>query len=256
MKNKKNWMILGFVLLTSQYVVAQNSRISDDNSIGWYNYFGTFNLNKKFGIHTEYQWRRENIITDAQQGLLRVGLNYQVHPSVQLRLGYAWIETFPYGNIPINALGRDFTEHRTFQVATINSKISKVDFSSRFMLEQRWVGRYSSPAVRVEDEYLFLNRFRYMARFQVPLKGKTIEDKTPYMAVYDEILIGFGKNVNENIFDQNRIGVLLGYRFTKNFRLEGGYLSQIVQLGREVEGRNVFQYNNGLIINSVFNFSK
>lgn len=256
MSKKINFLSLMMLFFLSKISIAQNTRITDDNAIGWYTYTGTFNLNKKFAVHTEFQWRRENTINDAQQNLLRLGVNYQVIPNVQFRVGYALVETFAYGDIPINSMGRDFTEHRTFQTVTINNKLSRVDFSSRFMLEQRWVGRYSSPNVPNEDVFPFLNRFRYMARFQLPLKGKSIEDKTPYLAVYDEIFVGFGENVNENIFDQNRLGVLLGYRFNKNFRLEAGYLNQIVQLGREVEGRNVFQYNNGLIINTVFNFTK
>jgi len=92
-----------------------------------------------------------------------------------------------------------------------------------------------------------------MVRMQVPLKANEIQDKTPYLAVYDEVFIGFGKNVNANVFDQNRIGVLLGYRFSKNFRLEGGYLNQTLQYGRLINGKNGFQHNNGLIINSNFN---
>ncbi len=233
---------------------AQNSRISDRNTIGWYNYFGTFRLNEKFGIHSEYQFRRDNLITDWQQSLFRVGVNYQIHPKVQLRFGYAWIETFAYGDIAINGFGKDFTEHRAFQMVTITDKVSIVDLSSRFMLEQRWVGRYSDESLTREDEFVYTNRARYMFRFQVPLKALSIGDKTPYIAAYDEIFIGFGKNVNENVFDQNRIGVLLGFNFSSLFRLEAGYLNQIVQLGRAVEGRNVFQYNNGLIVNSIFNF--
>ena len=50
------------------------------------------------------------------------------------------------------------------------------------------------------------------------------------------------------------MGLVLGYRFNKAFRMEAGYLNQILQLGREVTGRNVFQNNNGLIINTVLNF--
>lgn len=233
---------------------AQNTRLNDENSIGWYNYFGTFKLSSRWGIATEYQWRRNNWVADPQQGLLRVGLNYQLHPKVQLRLGYANIETAPYGEIPINGFGRDFTEHRAFQMATINDNISRVEISHRFMLEQRWVGRYSAANLEREDEFPLLNRLRYMYRMQVPLKGKVISDKTPYFAIYDEIMIGFGKNVNENIFDQNRLGILLGYRFNKNFRLEAGYLNQTLQLGRAVDNRNVFQRNNGIIFNTVFNF--
>ncbi|MEJ7829096.1 MAG: DUF2490 domain-containing protein [Segetibacter sp.] len=83
---------------------------------------------------------------------------------------------------------------------------------------------------------------------QIPLKGRTIDDKTPYAAIYDEVFVGFGKNVNENVFDQNRLGLLLGYRFSFKVRIDGGFLSQIVQMPREVGGRNVFQYNNGLIL--------
>lgn len=245
-------LLIGVLFINKTF--SQNTRITDNNTIGWFNYFGTFKLNNKIGIHTEYQLRRDNFITDKQQGLLRVGLNYQLNSKIQLRLGYAWIETYSYGDIPINGFGKDFTEHRAFEVVTITDKISILDFSHRFMLEQRWVGRYSNALLNTEDEFLFLNRLRYMCRIQLPLKGKTIESKTPYLAIYDEIFVGFGKNVNENIFDQNRFGVLLGYKFNNSLRIEAGYLNQILQLGREVEGRNVFQNNSGLLVNTILNF--
>ncbi len=252
MKTKINTLVFGLIFTTT--LIAQNNRISDKNSIGWYNYFGTFKLNNKFGIHTEYQWRRENFVTDGQQSLLRVGVNYNLNPRVQFRIGYAWIETFNYGDIPLNSLGRDFTEHRLFQMMQLSHKEGIVDFSHRFMLEQRFVGRYSSAAVTKEDEFPLLNRMRYMFRAQIPLKGKEIKNKTPYVAAYDEIFIGFGKNVNANVFDQNRLGLLLGYRFSNTVRIEGGYFNQIVQLGRQVGGLNVFQYNSGVIVNMNFNF--
>ena len=238
----------------SKTVDAQNTRISDHNNIGWYVFNGTFKINKKWGIHTEYQWRRDHVIKDWQQSLLRTGINYQVNKKLSLRLGYAWIETFNYGDIPINGFGKQFTEHRAFQMATINDKAGMVELSHRFMLEQRWIGRYTNASFTKEDEFFYVNRLRYMYRMQIPLKGKTIGDKTPYAAIYDEIILGFGKNVNENVFDQNRLGVLLGYRFSSKVRIEGGFLSQIVQLPREVGSRNVFQYNNGLIVATHLSF--
>lgn len=243
------------LFLCSGWTIAysQNTRISDKNAIGWYVYNGTFNLNKNWSIHTEYQWRRENVISNWQQSLLRVGINYNVSPKLSLRAGYAWAETFSYGDIPLNGFGKQFTEHRSFQMATLNDKISSVDFINRFILEQRWVGRYSNAALSKEDSYLYLNRIRYMYRMQIPLKGKNIGDKTPYAAIYDEVFIGFGKNVNENIFDQNRLGILLGFKFSSKLRVEGGFINQIAQLPREVNGQNVFQYNNGLILSVLFN---
>ena len=254
MNKKIAFYIIALLSLISSSINAQNTRLNNSNTIGWFNYFGTFKVSQKFGIHTEYQFRRTEIITAWQQSLLRVGVNYQPNSKIQFRLGYAWIETFPYGEIPINGMGKDFTEHRLFQMATITDKVSIVDLSHRFMLEQRWVGRYSNDNLTIEDEFPLLNRFRYMFRAQIPLKGKEIKDKTPYFAIYDEIFIGFGSNVNENIFDQNRVGIVLGYRFSPTIRIETGYLNQTLQLGREVNNRNVFQYNNGIILNANFNF--
>lgn len=234
-------------------VVAQNNRIITRDNIGWYNFFGTVQLKNKWGIHTEYQWRRDNVITDWQQSLLRVGVNYRLNERVLFRAGYGWIETFPYGEIPINALGRDFTEHRIFEMVQLKHKEGIFNFSHRFMLEQRFVGNYRSSTAEKEDIYTFLNRARYMVRLKVPLKGKELKDKTPYAALYDELFIGFGENVKSNVFDQNRLGILVGYRFNKNVSVEGGYLNQIVQLAREINNQNVFQQNNGLIINAIFN---
>lgn len=253
MHKKIVFYIIVFLSFISSTINAQNTRLKNYNTIGWYNYFGTFKVSEKFGIHTEYQFRRNDIITNWQQSLLRVGVNYQLNPKIQFRLGYAWIETFPYGEIPINGMGKNFTEHRLFQMATITDKVSIVEFSHRFMLEQRLVGRYSNANLTNEDEFPLLNRFRYLYRMQLPLKGKEIKVKTPYLAIYDEVFISFGKNVNENIFDQNRVGILIGYRVSSSIRIEAGYLNQTLQLGREVNNRNVFQHNNGVIINANFN---
>jgi hypothetical protein len=251
---KKSIIILLFFGFLHSELLAQNTRINEYNKIGWYNYFGTFKVSEKFSIHSEYQFRRNNFITDSQQNLLRFGINYQLNPKIQLRLGYAWIETYAYGETPINGFGKDFTEHRAFQMITITDKLSILDLSHRFMLEQRWVGRYSNENLSTEDQYPLLNRFRYMFRVQIPLKGNSIENKTPYLAVYDEIFIGFGENVNENIFDQNRLGIVLGYKFSNTIRIEAGYLNQILQLGREVNNRSVFQNNSGFIVNTNFSF--
>jgi hypothetical protein len=256
MNTKRQKSILIIIILTlyiNNNVFSQSSRINTYQAIGWYNYFGTLKLSNKLRAHTEYQWRRNNVITNWQQSLLRVGLNYQPNPRVLFRVGYAWVETFPYGEISINNLGRDFTEHRIFQMVQLSHKESIIDFSHRFMLEQRFVGRYSTSSFKDEDEFPLLQRMRYMFKLQLPLIGNEMKDKTPYLSLYDEILIGFGKNVNANIFDQNRLGVLLGYLFNKNVRLEVGYLNQVIQFGRQINSQSIFQNNNGLIVNAIFN---
>lgn len=241
------------MILLAASLTAQNNRITTKETIGWYNIIATTSLTPKVSLHTEYQWRRDHIITLWQQSVLRVGVSYQVNPRVLTRVGYGWIETFSYGEIPINSLGRQFTEHRIFEMLQLTHKEGIFDLTHRFMLEQRFTGRYSSADVITEDQFPETNRMRYMLRVQCPLVKKEGSDQMTYMAGYDEILIGFGKNVNANIFDQNRIGIMLGHRFSKSFRIEGGYLSQIVEFGRLVNGKNVFQYNNGIIVNGNLN---
>jgi len=235
---------------------AQSNRIHTSENIGWYNYFGTWQATEKIGLHTEYQWRRAEFITKWQQSLLRLGVNAQLNPRVLARVGYAWVETYAYGSISINGFGKSFTEHRIFQMMQLSHKESLVEFTHRFMLEQRFVGRYSAASLQKEDAYPLVHRMRYMVRLQIPLRGKAVVDNTPYVAAYDEVFIGFGKNVAANVFDQNRIAVILGYRFNKNMKVEAGYLNQIIQFGRQINAQNVFQFNQGIIINMHVNIVK
>ena len=246
-------LIIVFCILGILDGNTQNTRLNDPNTIGWFNNFTTIKIAPKWSAHLEYQWRRDNLVTDWQQSLLRTGINYQAAPNLVLRAGYAWIETFPYGDFPLQAAGKRFPEHRIYQMATLTNPVGRLDVSHRFMLEQRWIGRYTAPTLPRPDDFVFLNRLRYMVRLQYPLNNKTLTDQTWYAAAYNEVFVGFGKNVNANVFDQNRLGLLLGYRFNKTWRVEGGFLQQIVQLGRLIDNRNVFQYNNGLIINTYLN---
>lgn len=242
-----------FCLGLSNLGWAQNTRITDHNTIGWFTNTTTLQLTSRWSGHLEYQFRRDDFVKTWQQSLLRTGVNYRANDRLTLRVGYAWAETFPYGDYPIQAAGRQFPEHRAYQMALLTNPVGRVDISHRFMLEQRWIGRFLSADSSGPDEWFYVNRVRYMFRAQVPLGKPKLEDKTAYLAAYDEVFLGFGRNVNENVFDQNRLGLLVGYRFNAKFRLEGGFLQQVVQLPREINGRNVFQYNNGLIVNTVVN---
>jgi len=140
-----------------------------------------------------------------------------------------------------------FPAHRVYEQVVVTANVGKLTVLQRLRLEQRWLGRYASMNT-VTPSYVFLNRLRYMPRLDIPLGEKW------YTAFYNEIFIGFGRNLGENVFDQNRVSILIGYKANKNFRAEAGFLNQTVQLGREIENKNVFQFNNGIIINTYLNF--
>ena len=250
--NYRLFVLFAF-LFSFNFCSAQQKRLNDNNSIGWYNISTTTKLGSKWSVHAEYNMRRVGVITNGQQNLFRTGINFQPDKSILFRLGYANIETFPYGDYPINSMGKQFTEHRIFEMVSLQNKFYSTDLTHRFILEQRFSGKYSNAALTKEDEYVFLNRLRYMFKVNIPIGNPKSQRKMPFLGFYDELFIGFGKNVGENIFDQNRIGVLIGYKLNETVKVELGYLNQIVQLSREIDNKNVFQYNSGLLANLFLN---
>lgn len=246
--------IIIFTFLIINNTTAQ--RIHDNNTIGWFTTTISPKINNKWSGHIEYQWRRNDIVKTWQQSLMRLGINYKINDNVAAHVGYGWIESFPFGEPNILSVPKRTTEHRIYQQLILKNKfIGSSTFTHRFRFEERWVGRFTDINQKKEEEFVFLLRARYAPRIETPTyKGffKNQSDKGLYAAAAGELFIGFGKNIGENVFDQNRIIFLLGYKFSKKFKLEAGYLNVIQQLGREVNGSNVFQHNNGLLVNTVF----
>lgn len=244
-------LLILFLLFTSTIkLFAQSKNILTKQSIGWYNLFATIKTGSKTSVHAEYQFRRVNIITNGQQSLLRTGINYHINNNLLVRAGYAFVQTFPYGEIAINTYGKAFDEHRLYQLIQYSSTTNTLSLFHRFMVEQRWIGSYSNATLQKEDSYLILHRMRYMLRAQIPL---TINKINPvYVSAYNEFFVGIGNNVN--IFDQNRLAILLGKTLNKHVKIELGYLNQFLKLNRKVNNQNVLQHNNGFMINSNFTF--
>jgi hypothetical protein len=223
------------------------------NNIAWGCYFGDHKLSDKWGIHTEYQWRRTDFGLTWQQSLARVGVNYQLHPRVMLTLGYGLIHTFSYGDLPISRLNNAgmaqiFPEHRIYQDVLVTDKIGKVEMSHRFRLEQRYMGLfYDNENNRIAGKWKLFNRLRYRIRLAYPITEKW------YVHGYDELFIGFGKDVGYNIFDQNRVNLGFGYKFNKQGKIEAGYFSQTVQKPRLVNNLQVFEYNQGFLVALFYN---
>ncbi|NBV13950.1 MAG: DUF2490 domain-containing protein [Sphingobacteriia bacterium] len=228
---------------------AQNYRLHDDQSIGWIAFTGGIPISPKLDLYLEYQWRRTGAqyFNQWEQSLARVGFTYALLPGIKFRAGYGFIETFPYGEYPINSFGKVFPEHRIFESFILNHSQERFTFMHRYMLEQRFLGTYANATENRIDSYTFVNRLRYQGRIQMPIQGKTLDAKEFYLAAWDEIFIGFGKKVNANVFDQNRFAFLLGFAVRKDLKIEGGYFSQIIQLSRTIQQHPVFQQNSGMI---------
>lgn len=233
------------------YSYAQEQRLSDHNSIGWLAYTGTFKISPKIALHTEYQWRRTEGLKNPQQSLLRTGVNYALRKDVSLNAGYAFAETSPYGDYP-NA--NAFSEHRIYEQIVLKNPIGKVEISHRFTLEQRFLEKFLIQNGATNTDWVFLNRIRYRLRTEIPVYKNSTDNNSWSIILLDELFIGFGKKVGANIFDQNRLAALVGYKINKNIKMEAGYLSQILQQGKRVNDKSVFQYNNGIMLSTHLSF--
>jgi hypothetical protein len=241
----KKYLLL-FLLLTAIEGFGQ-TRMSDHNTIGWFSASVSKPINKKFNVQVEYQWRRVKFLKDWQQSILRGGIGYKINPKLSAFVGYGWIETFPYGEYFVASIAKRFPEHRLYEQFTLTDNIGRSTISHRLRIEQRWIGRYTNINSTEPDQTVYVNRVRYMPKIEIPLSSKC------YASLFDELMIGFGKNVGENVFDQNRVGILLGIKPTSTFKIEAGFINQTLQFGREINGKNVFQYNNGLMVNTIIN---
>lgn len=189
-------------------------------------YFGNHKITDKWSLHTEYQFRRSDWILNWQQSLSRIGIDYKLNDKVMLTAGYGFITTFPYGMQPIAAM---FNEHRIWQQLVITDKTGRVGLNHRFRMEERLL----ENKVLVGENYktnghTYLNRIRYRLLCTVPLNKSEMNTGTLFLALYDEIFVGFGKNMRYNIFDQNRLFAAVGYQYNKSGNLQLGYLNHIV----------------------------
>ncbi|MEJ2163459.1 MAG: DUF2490 domain-containing protein [Robiginitalea sp.] len=156
-------------------------------------------------IHTEAQFRYYETLSEFNQLLLRTGLNYHISEKAIATLGYAYIDTDPTYEDSQDLLN-DLKEHRIFQQFILLNKVGKFNFEHRYRLEQRFLD--------IEGEKDTRHRVRYRLQLTFPLS------QTFFLNFYDEIFL----NLQDDIFNQNRLYAALGYRFSKKGNIQVGYL--------------------------------
>ena len=93
-----------------------------------------------------------------------------------------------------------------------------MSLSHRYRFEQRFV----------EDDFKL--RLRYFLGVNIPLQYREDGKNPLYLSMYNEVFL----NTESSVFDRNRVYGGLGYKFSKNLRLELGYMNQFF----EVSGRD------------------
>lgn len=241
--------VVCITMLVSSSIIAQSPNSIQDHA--WIMYFGNHRLGERWGLHTEYQLRRNDFLENWQQSLVRIAIDHYSKNGMQLTAGYAWVLSYPYGEQPISY---SFTEHRIWQQLILNNKVGRFYFNHRYRLEQRFLQqkKLNSEADFVADGSLFKQRARYRLMISVALNHNEMVDKTLFLALYAEPFLQFGKHVGSNIMDQNRLYVALGYRFTKDVNVQLGYLNQFIPKADGIRAENNHTAQLGITYNLDF----
>lgn len=230
---------------------GQRNRVLDRNALGWYVYTGDHKLSERWAVHTEYQWRRIDFIRTWQQSLARLGVVRTLTDRIKVSGGYTFFTTYPYGDYPTAGDGVPTVEHRVYEDIELSDKLGRLELAQRIRLEQRWLGQSADENPRRIAGWEYQNRIRYQLSGTFPISGPAIDDGEFYVNVFDELFLGFGRNVTNNVYNQNRISGGLGYQVRDNLKLELNYLNQITQHPESdpVSGKPVFEINNGFRLN-------
>ena len=196
------WVGLTWVFALPNLIHAQDSNLGN-----WLLYIGNKQLNEKWNLHHEVQYRNYDAIGDLEQLLLRTGLGYTFGESERnILLGYGYIlsENYTSDSDPKVRVN----EHRIFQQFISKQKLGKLKLSHRYRFEQRFV------------ESDFKMRIRYFLGLNIPISSK--EQNKYYFSAYNELFL----NTKSKLYDRNRLYGGFGYQLDKIVRLEMGYMNQ------------------------------
>jgi hypothetical protein len=130
-------------------------------------------------------------------------------------------------------------EHRIWEQLIINHNLAFVPVQHRFRLEQRFIGNHHVENGEFKnDGNRFANRFRYFNRSIIPFNGSKPFTHGIFGVLQNEIFLNLGdkSGVNGKFFDQNRLYLAMGFRFSPKFDIDAGYLNQYISHANKTIG--------------------
>ena len=214
---RKYLLLAAFFCFISTSLFAQTV---NQNS-GWLFFLKSTKLSEKWGLHLDVQVRSADEWGYVRNVLVRPGLTYFINKNSNVTAGYLLATTkTQLSNLPdVNT-----NEHRIWEQYIYSHKLGSGALSHRFRLEQRFIGQPTGDDI-------FSQRIRYFFRFVQPLKKQEEAfTKGAFAALQNETFFNLQNKdqLNGSLFDQNRVYLAAGYRFSKKFDVEAGYLNQAI----------------------------
>jgi len=212
------------IVMHGGHAVFSQTKEFETREQTWFGYFNQTRFTKRSGVWLDLHLRLTNdFVKQKNVSIIRAGYTYYLSDQVRLTAGYAYVTQ--YGLAPEEP---DVPEHRPWQQIQWFEKKNGFNLMQWFRIDERF--RTKVIDGELTDSYIFNWRFRYNFALTLPLRGKVIQAKTPFLFFNDEIHINAGKNIVYNYFDQNRLFLGLGYQFTSHLNAQLGYMYVFQQL--------------------------
>lgn len=210
--------------LVAMVVLLLNAQAQNgvrNEAVIWYQFSETVNLSDKWDATFVVQYR-DFVQRDKDYHLF-------LSSALSRKLGNGFGIGAGFTNLNINrVVGANYMlvpELRPFQQITFGSKLEKLQFNWRFMIEERYFRKATNG--ELISGYDFNFRIRNLTKITIPLS------QSFDLALSTEVLINGGGNANLNVFDQNRSMVLGGYK-TGKLKLSTGYMHWAALTGGDV----------------------
>lgn len=200
-----------FLTGNSFFITAQNKTDEPGN---WFMLYNQTRFHKNWSTHADIQYRNYTITPNAEQLLMRVGLNFHFDPNVVFTAGCAWVTT--YNNDYEFFKPQIMEENRVWEQIQLKNIFGRINFTHQYRLEQRWIERNSKVN--------YQNRIRYLLRLIIPINKKELTTGTLFTNCYNEVFI----KIDNSPFERNRLFGALGYQFNALSNVQVGYLLQTV----------------------------
>jgi len=240
-------LIAGAALLHAAPLHGQTSPTYDRYSLLWLAYFGDHAIADRLALIGDVQMRWAGYAANPQLFMVRAGVLADVGPGVRAGGGYAYVESYDYGEFTPEGT---VPEHRLWQQLNLSHKSNAVAFLHRFRLEERWLDLPSASEPNSRD-WTFQWRGRYMLRTVVPLRGAPDRAGHVYAFGSEELFVRWCASQPTNLFDQNRLQLGVGASLAPSLRLEANWLNLLLLRG-DGSRREV---GNGLALSLTWNAS-
>jgi len=185
----------------------------------WTSVNSTMRSSQHWGLMADFHVRTDDFYSDEYFYFVRIGAVNWINGKYPVALGYAHLWLAPKGD---NKTWSD--ENRIYQQWSSSHNEGIVKVLQRIRTEERWKDVIVDDKKTGDKQFSF--RLRYLAAFEIQVFRNK---KIPSLVVSDEVLVQFGKAIDLNTFDQNRLFVGLKVPIKHDLSFDIGYMNILQQ---------------------------